>query len=110
MNEAGNTQLFTEDPPNANRSFGTRDAMVLPIGTTYYCYYTARDLTDPENRSADYVRTSLDLRNWGPAEYAFTNEKGGHWSMECPHVVERFGAYYHETIQGHGVVAGVSVI
>jgi hypothetical protein len=34
--------------------------MVIRIGDTWHCYYTAH----PSNRSADYCRTSRNLRTW----------------------------------------------
>lgn len=79
----GKSGLFTEGI-GAN----TRDPMVLKIGDRYHLYYTAY----PNNRGADYVRTSSDLIHWGSSKVVSYGGKmgNGKYSAECPFV------YYHQ--------------
>ena len=67
----------------------TRDPMVIKIGDLYYCYYTAY----PNDRGADYARTSKDMIHWSEAHrVAYGGSQGnGKYSAECPFV------YYHKT-------------
>jgi hypothetical protein len=103
---AGNrTQIFTEDTPQVRAN--TRDAMVLPIGDTYYCYYTAY----PHGKGAVYCRTSRDLSRWSESKIvAYGGQAGtGPSSAECPHVVDRHGWYYLFRTQRYGRDARTSV-
>ncbi|MAD80178.1 MAG: hypothetical protein CMJ50_04940 [Planctomycetaceae bacterium] len=110
LDENGRPQLFTEELgvfPN------TRDAMVLPIGETLYCYYTAYSL-DPDGgrkQGADYCRTSKDKRTWSEStRVAFGGQTGtSPGSAECPHVVYRHGWYYLFRTQRYGRSARTSV-
>ncbi len=78
----------------------TRDAMVLPIGDVYYCYYTAF----PNRKGTVYCRTSKDLTAWSdPIKVACGGQAGSHaGSAECPHVVHRHGWYYLFRTQRYG--------
>jgi len=78
----------------------TRDAMVLPIGDTYYCYYTAF----PNRKGAVYCRTSKGLKAWSdPIKVAYGGQAGTHaGSAECPHVVHRHDWYYLFRTQRYG--------
>ena len=66
----------------------TRDPMVLKIGDLFYCYYTAY----PNDRGADYVRTSKDMIHWSASQkVSYGGTPGnGKYSAECPFV------YYHK--------------
>ncbi len=65
----------------------TRDPMVLRVGDTWICYYTA----NPEKRGRVLARTSTDLRKWG-AEREVAGPgvapRDLRYSAECPFVVE----------------------
>jgi len=104
LDAAGKAGMFTE-----GRGANTRDAMVLPIGGLYYCYYTAF----PNRRGAVYCRTSRDLRNWSESKIvAFGGSAGrGPGSAECPHVVyhKNCGYYYLFRTQRYGRGAQTSV-
>ncbi len=93
-----NTQMFTEDTPQVRAN--TRDAMVLAIGDTYYCYYTAY----PHRKGAVYCRTSRDLQKWSESKIvAYGGRAGtGPGSAECPHVVYRHGWCYLFRTQRYG--------
>ena len=103
--EKNSTQMFTEDTPQVRAN--TRDAMVLTIGDTYYCYYTAY----PHRKGAVYCRTSKDLNNWSESKIvAFGCQAGtGPSSAECPHLVYRHGWYYLFRTQRYGRDAKTSV-
>ncbi len=79
----GKSGMFGEDVGS-----NTRDPMVLRIGKLYYAYYTAY----PNNRGADYARTSKDMIHWGPSrKVAYGGSQGdGKYSAECPFV------YFHK--------------
>jgi len=57
-NRDGKPQLEMAGPVNLKRN--TRDPMVLRIGQKWHLYYTAH----PDNKGADYARTSEDLLHW----------------------------------------------
>jgi hypothetical protein len=88
----GKSALFADDA-NGGTS-GTRDVMVLRIGDLYHAYYT----TSLDKRGAVYVRTSKDLRHWGPARVVARGGSAGDgpWSAECPfvHFHKESGYYY----------------
>jgi len=76
----------------------SRDAMVLKVDGTYYCYYTGhREHVTPA--AAVFCRTSRDMLTWSDAVIV----SAGGWAAgqtdwyggdcECPHVVERDGHY-----------------
>lgn len=79
-----------------------RDAMVLPVGYRYYCYYTAH----PNKIGAVYCRTSYDLRNWSESYKVASGGSAGtnFYSAECPHVVYRpdENVYYLFRTQRYG--------
>ncbi len=81
------TALFDEQP-HAN----TRDPMLLRIGETWHCYYTAM----LDGRGSVFCRSSSDFVHWSESrEVAFGGRAGRQWwHAECPHVVERNGQYY----------------
>jgi hypothetical protein len=85
----------------------TRDSMLLSVGDTHYCYYTAH----PEQRGAVYCRTSKDLRQWSDATVVAAGGKAGTGpgSAECPHVVAYNGWYYLFRTQHYGKDAQTSV-
>lgn len=69
-----------------------RDAMVVDIDDTWYCYYTAF----PGRVGSVYLRTSEDLRTWSDSQIV---SRGGlttsaWYTAECPHVV-KVGDYYY---------------
>ena len=79
----------------------TRDAMVIKINSTWYCYYTAH----PNNIGAVYLRTSENLRVWNDSKIvAFGGQAGNDkfWYAECPFVLEKNGMYYHFRTQSYG--------
>jgi hypothetical protein len=98
----GRTAMFTEGKGN-----NTRDPMVIRIGDTSYCYYTAY----PNDHGAVYCRTSTDLRNWSEStKVAYGGSAGTNkWSSECPFVVRRSGVYYLFRTQHYGKGAQTSV-
>jgi hypothetical protein len=107
LDEAGRPQRFTED--RGDQWVNTRDAMVLPVGSDYYCYYTAF----PDRKGAVFCRTSQDLRRWSASKtVAFGGSAGTNpWSAECPHVVfhDQSGYYYLFRTQRYGMNAQTSV-
>lgn len=107
LNYLGHPQLFTEDTPDEWAN--ARDPMVLPVGETYHCYYTAF----PGRKGAVYCRTSRDLKKWSDSKIvAFGGSAGtGPTSAECPHVVyhEESGYYYLLRTQRYGQQAQTSV-
>lgn len=104
LNLNGRSGLFMEGA-GAN----TRDPMVLRVGQSYYCYYTA----NPNQQGAVYCRVSHDLRNWSPSKVvAFGGSAGTHaYSAECPFVVflKETGHYYLFRTQHYGVNAQTTV-
>lgn len=100
----GKPQLFSGPMNN------TRDAMVLRVDDTWYCYYTGHT---PEKSSrfdcAVFCRTSEDLIHWSDAAIVSaggsadpkSNWYGG--SCECP-FVEKRGEYFYlfrNQVYGH---------
>lgn len=83
----GKAGMFSEAP-----GVNTRDPMALRVGSRWLCYYTAH----PDEKGADYVRESGDLRTWSPSRrVAFGGQAGtGPYSAECPFVVQRGGWFY----------------
>ena len=67
--------------------------MVLHIGNQWHCYYTAH----PNNKGADYARTSGDLLHWGPERMVAAGGRSGvgPYSAECPFVVEPLPGHYY---------------
>jgi hypothetical protein len=85
----GHSGMFGEEAGS-----NTRDPVVLKIGSTYYCYYTA----GPNRQGADYVRTSKDMIHWGAAQkVSYGGSPGsGPWSAECPFVYfHKASGYYY---------------
>lgn len=85
----GKSGMFGEE-----QGSNTRDPMVIKIGSTYYCYYTAF----PARKGADYARTSKDMIHWSAAKkVAYGGSEGnGPSSAECPFVYfHRASGYYY---------------
>ncbi len=102
LNAEGKTTLF--GAPTGN----TRDPMVFRIGDLWHCYYTAH----PENKGADYCRTSRDLLHWSDARVVAKGGQAGNGpsSAECPFVVELDpGEFYLFRTQAYGQNAKTSV-
>jgi hypothetical protein len=87
LDAGGRAGLFGEGT-GAN----TRDPMILRVGDRWHCYYTAY----PNRKGAVFARTSNDLDHWSDTRIVNAGGKSGDGpsSAECPHVVERDGAYY----------------
>jgi len=87
LDETGKAGLFGEGPGT-----NTRDPMILSVGPTWHCYYTAY----PQQKGAVFARSSNDLKIWGQPRIVNAGGKGGDGSTsaECPHVVERDGFFY----------------
>jgi hypothetical protein len=104
VNTDGKAGMFTE-----GRGNNTRDPMVLRVGDTYYCYYTAF----PNQQGAVYCRTSQDLRHWSESTVvAFGGSAGtAPWSAECPFVLyhKPSGCFYLFRTQRYGADAQTSV-
>jgi hypothetical protein len=83
----GSAAMFSEGLGN-----GTRDPMVLPVGGSFFAYYTA----NPGGLGADYLRTSPDLTTWSASTIVASGGQAGTGgsSAECPFVVYIAGAYY----------------
>lgn len=83
----GQTGMFGE-AEDAN----TRDPMAIRLGSRWLCYYTAH----PNEKGADYVRDSTDLRTWSPSRKVASGGQAGTgpYSAECPFVVQRGGWFY----------------
>lgn len=91
LNENGTPALFS------GPLYNTRDAMVLKISDTYYCYYSAHNEHDDKTfgpQGAIYCRTSKDMKKWSDAVVV---SRGGmpleetNWyagDIECPFVVK----------------------
>ena len=102
LDAAGKSTLFGGDVENP------RDPMVIRIGKTWYCYYTAH----PGNQGSDYCRTSSDLRTWSDAHVVAHGgaSGGGPYTAECPFVVEpEPGQFYLFRNQIYGKDAKCSV-
>lgn len=102
VTDNGKAGMFSEGPGNS-----TRDPMLLRIGKTWYCYYTAH----PHRIGAVYCRTSKDLRVWSESKIVARGGRtgSGHVSAECPFVVYRQGFYYLFRTQHYGQNALTSV-
>lgn len=92
---SGKTGMFTEGPGN-----NTRDVILLPVGDTWYAYYTAY----PNDQGAVFLRTTKDFENWSESSVvSFGGLTGtGRYAAECPHVIERNGRYYLFRTQRYG--------
>ncbi|HZQ47421.1 MAG TPA: hypothetical protein VFC07_10445 [Verrucomicrobiae bacterium] len=102
LNAEGKATLFGATTGN------TRDPMVLRIGNLWHCYYTAH----PNNKGADYCRTSPDLQTWSEARVVARGGQSGDgpYSAECPFVVElEPGKFYLFRNQIYGKNAKCSV-
>lgn len=77
-----------------------RDAMVIRVGDTWHCYYTAH----PNLVGAVYCRTSTDIRAWSDSTIVSRGGLTGStpFSAECPHVVYMDGYYYLFRTQRYG--------
>jgi hypothetical protein len=104
LTPAGKSGMFSEGAGN-----NTRDPMAIRIGNLFYAYYTAY----PDKLGADYVRTSKDLRRWGPPrKVAYGGSAGtGPYSAECPFVYfhRPSGFYYLFRTQRYGEKAQTNV-
>jgi hypothetical protein len=101
-NTEGKVTLFGADSGNI------RDPMVIRIGNTWHCYYTMH----PQDKGADYCRTSADLLNWGEPNIVAQGGRAGNgpYSAECPFVVElEPGRFYLFRTQRYGKDASTSV-
>jgi hypothetical protein len=101
-NSEGKVTLFGEESGN------TRDPMVIRVGDVWHCYYTAH----PQNKGADYCRTSPDLRKWSDSRIVAQGGQAGNgpYSAECPFVVElEPGQFYLFRTQQYGRNAQTSV-
>lgn len=105
LNKDHSPALFTSDMAN------TRDPMVLKIGNTFYCYYSAHlPKDDPaiSIKSAVYCRQSKDLATWG--EPVIVSDGGSaakqtSWyggASECPFVVKVHNQYVLFRNQNYG--------
>lgn len=102
----GGPQLFSEGPAGFDN---TRDPMVLKIGDTFYCYYSAHRARN----CPVFCRTSPDLRTWSDSVKVYCDGPTAHggrpgWA-ECPHVVFRHGWYYliHTQVYGRDAISTV---
>jgi hypothetical protein len=100
----GGSAIFSE-----GTGAGTRDPMVLPIGGTYYAYYTA----EPTGVGEDFLRTSSDLVNWTGSQVVARGGSAGTSvaSSECPFVAQPVpgGSYFLFRTQHYGLTAQTSV-
>lgn len=98
----GHGGMFDEGP-EAN----ARDPMLLRIGQTWHCYYTAH----PSRVGAVYCRTSSDLVNWSSSKIVARGGRAGSnaYSSECPFVLLVDGWYYLFRTQRYGKEAKTSV-
>ncbi|MBN2290796.1 MAG: hypothetical protein JXM70_00130, partial [Pirellulales bacterium] len=88
----------SKDAQGRSRAFAgpgqSRDAMVLKIGDTYYCYYCA----DENGKGVIALRTTKDLASGKWSEYSVASRGGmlgtHNCSQQCPYVVYRHGWYY----------------
>ena len=104
LNVDGKATLFRSPGDFAQ----TRDPMLIRIGDSWHCYYTAHTGT----RGADFCRTSRDLRNWSEARMVAAGGQSGsgNFSAECPFVVELDpGQFYLFRTQRYGTNAQTSV-
>jgi hypothetical protein len=103
VNTDNRASLFGEDA-GAN----TRDPMVIRVGASWHCYYTAH----PNGHGAVYCRTSNDLRSWSPSRIVAVGGQAGAgpYSAECPFVFEQQpGQWYLFRTQHYGTNAQTSV-
>jgi hypothetical protein len=101
-NGSGKATLF------GAKSGNIRDPMVIRIGDVWHCYYTMH----PQNKGADYCRTSINLQDWSePRTVAQGGQAGsGPYSAECPFVVElNPGRFYLFRTQHYGKDASTRV-
>ena len=91
----GKTGMFA----NGGADIHSRDPMVIKIGDSWHCYYTA----NPNMAGTDYCRTSKDLARWSEPH---TVSSGGRaiegvpaakarLAAECPFVVEPKPGYFY---------------
>ena len=102
LNADGKSTIFGATDGNP------RDPVVIRAGKLWYCYYTAH----PENKGADYCRTSPDLNTWSEARIVAKGGQAGDgpYSAECPFVVELDrGQFYLFRTQRYGENAQTSV-
>jgi len=105
-NADGNPQL--RFPGTIDRLRNTRDPMVIRNGSKWLCYYTAH----PNNRGADYARTSENLVDWSAERVVAAGGRtgSGSFSAECPFVVEPVrGHFYLFRTQAYGKDAQTTV-
>lgn len=90
------TGLFGEGPTAM-----ARDPMLLQVGDTWYCYYSAQ----PQRGHGVWVRTSKDLIHFEDPKLIMTGGQAGTewWNFECPHVVFHEGYFYLFHTQNYGV-------
>jgi len=91
-----------------DRTRNTRDPMVIRIADQWHLYCTAH----PQNKGADYARTSSDLIHWSEEKTVAAGGKSGDgpYSAECPFVVEpQPGEFYLFRTQHYGQNAQTSV-
>ena len=89
--------------------------MILKVGESYHCYYTAHSMRSPAkyHRGVNYCRTSSDLQNWGSSQVVAEGSAyaKGPYCAECPHIVylpeskqyylfntQRYGRRQHTTV------------
>ena len=102
-NQCRVTAMFSE-----GAGMNTRDAMVLKIDDTYYCYYTAGQGLTSDNAhlytGKVYCRKTKDLIHWSDSTVVSQGGRTGpSWSAhECPHVVYIDGYYYLFRTQHYG--------
>jgi len=102
INKDGKATLFGANSGNI------RDPMVVRIGGTWHCYYTMH----PQNRGADYCRTSTNLTDWSEARLVAQGGEAGEgpYAAECPFVVElKPGQFYLFRTQHYGKGAATRV-
>ncbi|MBW7991236.1 MAG: hypothetical protein FVQ84_14660 [Planctomycetes bacterium] len=110
IRDNGRTGMFNEGVGEH-----ARDPMILKVGESYHCYYTAHSMRSPatNHRGVNYCRTSSDLRNWSPSKVVAEGSAyaKGPYCAECPYVVyipesrqyflfntQRYGRRQHATV------------
>ena len=110
IRDNGKTGIFHEG--NGEHA---RDPMILKVGESYHCYYTAHSMRSPAkyHRGVNYCRTSSDLQNWGSSQVVAEGSAyaKGPYCAECPHIVylpeskqyylfntQRYGRRQHTTV------------
>lgn len=104
LNDQGTPHLFGGPFDN------TRDAMVLPVGDLFFCYYTGHRINAPEAeiRCAVFCRTSPDLRHWSEPMMVAAGgiaATQGRWyggNAECPFVLHHGDLFYLFRNQRYG--------